>query len=51
MITTLQEYKLYCYATDRTQAEIYIRSHSGRVLDCKQDGDWITVTYLAEKEL
>lgn len=44
-------FELHSYACEEKQARIYIESHHGRVLSCVESGDWITIKYLAEKEL
>lgn len=47
----MQEFCLHCYPQDLTLAIEYVVSHKGRVLDYKQDGDWLSVRYLCDKEL
>lgn len=49
--TSWKEYTLHSYACEEKEARIYIESHKGRVLECEESGDWITIKYLAEKEL
>ena len=50
-VKMMETFCLHCYPTDLKEARIYITSHNGRVLDYKQDGDWIAVRYLCDKEL
>lgn len=47
----MHEYLLHCYPQDLTEAIKYVVSRKGRVLDYKQDGDWLSVRYLCDKEL